>query len=79
MTIWGKVLGGAAGFALGGPIGAIVGVAAGTFVDRAIKQRRSGNAVQPNSVESKRQIFAIALIVLCAQMAKGQQKHPMRK
>ena len=74
MTIWGKVLGGAAGFALGGPIGAIVGVAAGTFVDRAIKQRKAGNAVRPDSVESKRQIFAIALIVLCAKMAKADGK-----
>ena len=26
MSIWGRVIGGAAGFALGGPIGAILGV-----------------------------------------------------
>ena len=30
MSIWGRLLGGAAGFALGGPIGAILGVMAGS-------------------------------------------------
>ena len=29
MSIWGKLIGGAAGMALGGPIGAILGIAAG--------------------------------------------------
>ncbi len=29
MSIWGRVIGGATGFALGGPIGAILGVMAG--------------------------------------------------
>ena len=29
MSIWGKIIGGTAGFALGGPIGAILGVIAG--------------------------------------------------
>ena len=28
MTIWGLIIGGAAGFALGGPIGALLGAAA---------------------------------------------------
>jgi DnaJ like chaperone protein len=62
MSIWGKIIGGAAGFALGGPIGALVGVAAGHFVDRA------------TAIETKRQAFAIALIVLCAKMAKADGK-----
>ena len=34
MSIWGRVLGGAAGFALGGPIGAILGVMAGSAFDK---------------------------------------------
>jgi len=34
MSIWGRLLGGAAGFALGGPIGAILGVMAGSAFDR---------------------------------------------
>ncbi len=34
MSIWGKIIGGAAGFALGGPIGALLGVVGGHAVDR---------------------------------------------
>ena len=43
MSIWGRLLGGAAGFALGGPIGAILGVMAGSAFDRK-KQKRSSNS-----------------------------------
>ena len=41
MSIWGRLLGGAAGFALGGPIGAILGVMAGSAFDK--KKQRSFN------------------------------------
>ena len=41
MSIWGRVLGGAAGFALGDPIGAILGVMAGKAFDK--KKQRSFN------------------------------------
>jgi len=34
MSIWGRVLGGASGFALGGPIVAILGVMAGSAFDK---------------------------------------------
>ena len=34
MSIWGKIIGSAAGFALGGPIGALLGGAAGHAVDK---------------------------------------------
>lgn len=71
MSIWGKIVGGAAGFALGGPIGALVGVAAGHFVDRAsARGGLTGRSGTPG-VETKRQVFAVALIVLCAKMAKA--------
>lgn len=33
MSIWGKIVGGAAGFAIGGPIGALIGAVAGHAVD----------------------------------------------
>ena len=36
MNIWGKVIGGAAGFAIGGPIGALLGTVAGHAVDTKI-------------------------------------------
>ena len=39
MSIWGKIIGGTAGFALGGPIGAILGVMAGNVYDKS--QRKS--------------------------------------
>ena len=35
MSIWGTILGGAAGFALGGPIGALLGGMAGRAYDQA--------------------------------------------
>ena len=34
MGIWGKFVGGLAGFAMGGPLGALFGAAAGHAVDR---------------------------------------------
>ena len=43
MSIWGRVIGGAAGFALGGPIGAIFGVLAGGAFDRRSKSKSSFN------------------------------------
>ena len=43
MSIWGRVIGGAAGFALGGPIGAILGVMAGGAFDRRSKSKSSFN------------------------------------
>ena len=64
MSIWGKIIGGAAGFALGGPLGAIVGAAAGHAVD---KIRRAG----PRSEAQRQAAFSIAVIVLAAKMAKA--------
>ena len=36
MSIWGKVIGSAAGFAIGGPIGALLGAVAGHAIDTKI-------------------------------------------
>jgi len=68
MSIWGKILGGAAGFAIGGPIGALLGAVAGHAVD---KMRDSvGEAETPE--EGTRQVaFTIGVIVLGAKMAKA--------
>ena len=35
MSIWGKIIGGTAGFALGGPLGAILGMMAGNVFDKS--------------------------------------------
>jgi DnaJ like chaperone protein len=63
MSIWGKIIGGAAGFALGGPLGALVGAAAGHAVDKM----RAG----PLSEGQRQATFSIAVIVLAAKMAKA--------
>ncbi len=71
MSIWGKLVGGAAGFALGGPIGLLLGVAAGHFVDRMARRTSAGGPQLTADVRTKQAAFAVALIVLCAKMAKA--------
>jgi DnaJ like chaperone protein len=65
MSIWGKILGGAAGFALGGPLGAMLGAVAGHAVDRF-------RATQHEPGDPTRSIaFTIGVIALSAKMAKA--------
>ncbi|MDF3074860.1 MAG: djlA [Alphaproteobacteria bacterium] len=67
MSIIGKILGGAAGFAIGGPIAALVGVIAGHAVDNLIKAETA-----PGPADNTRQIaFTIGVIALGAKMAKA--------
>jgi len=68
MSIWGKILGGAAGFALGGPIGALAGVLAGHAVDR-MSAPPGDEAAAPSEV--KQVAFTIAVVALGAKMAKA--------
>ena len=66
MSVWGKILGGAAGFALGGPIGALIGALAGHAVD---KMKESTG---PGASDATKQIaFTIGVIVLGAKLAKA--------
>jgi DnaJ like chaperone protein len=71
MSIWGKVIGGVAGFALGGPLGALIGAYAGHKMDKA----REGEAayIGPGGADQQtRQVaFTMAVIVLSAKMAKA--------
>ena len=68
MSIWGKVIGGVAGFALGGPIGGLLGAVAGHAMDRArVGQRLTG----PASQQARQSAVAVAVIVLGAKMAKA--------
>ena len=71
MSIWGRLLGGAAGFALGGPIGAILGVMAGSALDK--KNKRSFKYSQITQ-DQKQQIFTISFIILSAKLAKSDGK-----
>ncbi len=66
MSIWGKILGGAAGFALGGPLGALIGAVAGHAVD---KMRTPSDGDTEDA--TKRIAFTIAVIALGAKMAKA--------
>ena len=68
MSIWGRLLGGAAGFALGGPIGAILGVMAGSAFD---KKNKSSFNYSKISQEQKQQVFTISFIILSAKLAKS--------
>jgi len=68
MSVWGKILGGAAGFALGGPIGALAGVLFGHAVDR-MSAPPGDDAAAPSEV--KQVAFTIAVVALGAKMAKA--------
>lgn len=79
MSYWGKIIGGMAGFAMGGPMGAVFGAALGHAAD-------SGNVanlrlpfgadplLSPARVAAllgrKDQLFAISVVVLSAKLAK---------
>lgn len=65
MSVWGKIIGGAAGLALGGPIGALLGVAAGAAVDAGVSARAA------DSDATKQVTFTIGVIALAAKMAKA--------
>jgi len=80
MSIWGKIVGGAAGFAIGGPIGALLGGIAGHAVDALRDDLRTGEPPPAQEgvhygterPEATRQVaFTVGVIVLGAKMAKA--------
>jgi DnaJ like chaperone protein len=73
MSIWGKIIGGAAGFALGGPLGALLGALAGHAIDRMSDAGAlPGGAPAGAAPDGTRQVaFTIAVIALGAKMAKA--------
>lgn len=74
MSIWGKLLGGAAGFALGGPLGALLGGIAGHVYDsrRAAELADETGGGAPGGPDPTKQIgFTIAVIALGAKLAKA--------
>lgn len=62
--IWGKIIGGVGGFALGGPLGALIGAVAGHAVDRLRSDDGAGDQVRQTA-------FTVAVIALSAKMAKA--------
>ena len=73
MSIWGKLIGGAAGMALGGPIGAILGIAAGHGVDK-VSKFGTNESNKNFSNDQKEQIFATSVIAISAKLAKADGK-----
>jgi len=69
MSVWGKFIVSAAGFALGGPIGALIGVVAGHALDK-IKAKHK----LPEEHALKQIGFTVGVIVLSAKMAKADGK-----
>jgi DnaJ like chaperone protein len=79
MSIWGLIIGGAAGLvALGGPLGVLLGAAAGHAVGRWRRRDRDGAAVEGTAADdigdpriaTKQVAFTMAAIALGAKMAK---------
>jgi DnaJ like chaperone protein len=78
MGYWGKIIGGMAGFAMGGPFGAVVGAALGHAADNGTATNmRSGfgnfafNPARLAALLGRRdQLFAIGVVVLSAKLAK---------
>ena len=69
MSVWGKFIVSAAGFALGGPIGALIGIVAGHAIDK-IKTKKK----LPEESALKQIGFTVGVIVLSAKMAKADGK-----
>ncbi len=68
MNIWGKLIGSTGGFALGGPLGGLLGMIAGHAIDK-IKNKK-----QPEQIVIKQVGFTIGVIALSAKMAKADGK-----
>ena len=84
MSYWGKIIGGMAGFAMGGPFGAMVGAALGHAADSGTGPQllRNFTSFGPGGAAGfgparvaamfaqRDQLFAIGVVVLSAKLAK---------
>lgn len=78
MAIWGKIIGGMAGFAMGGPVGALFGAAMGHAADEGNLNgfRFAGRPLPFDGVHAaampgrRDQVFAVGVTVLAAKLAK---------
>jgi len=65
MSIWGSLIGGFFGFSFAGPMGALIGSVIGARISSAIRPSLQ------RSFAPTQQVFAIALIILTAKLAKA--------
>jgi len=76
MSVWGKLIGGVAGFAMGGPLGGLVGAALGHAADTGAIPNLAGRALPFDTARiagmlgRRDQLFAIGVTVLAAKLAK---------
>ena len=79
MGYWGKIIGGAAGFFVGGPYGAVIGAALGHAADsssvesirRPFVQGSTYNPARVAGMPGRRdEVFAVAVTVLAAKLCK---------
>jgi DnaJ like chaperone protein len=76
MSYWGKIIGGMAGFAMGGPMGALFGAALGHAADEgglngfASKALPFDSARMAAMLGRRDQVFAVGVTVLAAKLAK---------
>lgn len=76
MSIWGKIIGGMAGFAVGGPLGALLGATAGHAYDSFKAEPRPERAEDEERTarigdrDARQMAFSVAVIALGAKMAK---------
>ena len=71
MSIWGRIILPLGGFALGGPIGAILGAVAGHVYDRKNNDSSKNNSSLSGNSAAQQVAFTTAIIVLAAKMAKA--------
>ncbi len=76
MSYWGKIIGGVAGFAMGGPFGAVVGAALGHAADNGTMSGMKLGELpfSPARIAAllgrRDQLFAISVVALAAKLAK---------
>jgi DnaJ like chaperone protein len=76
MMYWGKIIGGMAGFAMGGPVGMLFGAAIGHAADEGGLNGLAGRALPFDAARisamlgNREQMFAIGVTVLSAKLAK---------
>ena len=72
MSWWGKILGGAFGYALGGPLGALLGAAIGHQFDAGLKRiAQEGTAWSPGNQERIQTAFFTAVFSVMGHLAKA--------
>ena len=73
MSYWGRVLGGIAGFAVGGPFGAVLGATLGRAADAGLPRLTLGEGLPARlaaAVGGREHLFAMVAVVLSARLAK---------